>query len=114
MNEPENAGGKVSEPISRLYTILSIILLALFTMIGVNYQRDHTTLLLAQNAMIAAKTSRPYPYTSQMAKDDLRDVEGRIRELSAQCSGLIANQAHLDKRTTNIVNKCCRAALLSK
>jgi hypothetical protein len=114
MDEPEKTSNKIAEPLSRLYTILSIVLLALFTMIGVNYQRDHTTLLLAQEAMIAARSARPYPYTSQMAKADLRDIEVRLRILNERCAGLVANQAHLDKRTTNIVNKCCRSALLSK
>ena len=114
MTENDTMGRKLAEPLSRLYTILSLVLLALFSMIAVNFQRDHTTLLLAQEAMIAAKSARPYPYTSEMAKNDLRDLEGRIRDLSTQCAGLIANQKHLDKRTTNIVNKCCQMALISQ
>lgn len=53
----------LQDPISRVYTVISILMLFVSSVLVINHN-------LAQEAFLAAKTARPFPYTSQMATSD--------------------------------------------
>lgn len=56
----------LNDPVSRIYAVISVLCLIAVAAMGYNYDGDKATNDLANKALLAAKTSRPFPYTSRM------------------------------------------------
>lgn len=80
----------LQDPISRIYAIISILMFLVSSILAITYN-------LAQDALLAAKTSRPFPYTSQMASSD------RAAHLALHRSDLAREREFLNSRLETIV-----------